>query len=148
MKRALIIGLLLLSAALAIGQVNTVSAKNVRATEKLTLDTASVTRITRTVSNASTHLQLPTAKAVNDALIAVAWQYRAPSWISGNNYFSVPGWTYTDAASIRVLRNGIEYRVGLPGCSDCNVTFDTGTGRYTFVRPLLASELLQVLTRG
>lgn len=68
MKKSLVLLALLCAAFSALAQPAIISAKNLRATQKFTLDTANVTRITRTVNGSSLHSQLPTAKAVWDAI--------------------------------------------------------------------------------
>lgn len=68
MKKSFFLIALLCAALSAISQPAIVTAKTIRATEKFTLDTANVTRIKRVVNVSSVHSQLPTAKAVWDAI--------------------------------------------------------------------------------
>ncbi len=108
-----------------------------------------VTSITHTISAASTNRQMPTAKSVYDFLAgqgAGKWGYRNPTVTIGSPNFTVFGSLSGIALDdIRVLRNGIEYRVGLSGCSNCQVAFNTTTQVFTLARPIAAQETIQIL---
>jgi hypothetical protein len=65
MKNILIFVFLCLSFTLT-AQQEQITAKHVRATQKITLDTVTLTRILKTISNAATHTQGVTGKAVYD----------------------------------------------------------------------------------
>jgi hypothetical protein len=45
---------------------------------------------------------------------------------------------------MRVTRNGSLYRVGLSGCTDCEVIFNTTTEVFTFSRALAAGEIIKL----
>ncbi len=110
-----------------------------------------VSTTAHTITPASTHRQMPTAKAVYDYLSGQgggSWQFKTATFTPGNTYFTIAGYTLTDYARIRVMRNGLEYRVGDWGCgAACGVAFDDNTGRYYFWRALAVGERIDIIVK-
>lgn len=107
------------------------------------------TSTTHVISAASTHRQAPTAKAVYDYMLTQGvgvWGYRNTNITVNSPQFTVFGSLASIPLDfIRVFRNGMEYRVGLDGCSNCQVALNTTTEIFTFSRPVVAGETIQVL---
>lgn len=151
MRKSAVLILLLFVAAVCVAQT-TSDVKDVQVARKkmqIGADTSRYFTSTATViSPASTHRQAPTAKAVYDYVQASAknWAYRNTNTSVGSADFTVfgslTGIAYDD---IRVLRNGMEYRVGAAGCSNCQVALNTTTQTFTLSRPVVAQELIQVV---
>lgn len=152
MRRLLTI-LALLFCAFVISAQTTSDVKDIQVAKKqlrIGVDTSKYfTSTTHVISPASTHRQAPTAKAVYDYVQTVGvgkWGYRNPTVTIGSPNFSVFGSLSGVALDdIRVLRNGIEYRVGLSGCSNCQVALNTTTEIFTLARPVAAQETIQIL---
>lgn len=148
MKKWLSIFCLLASAAVCAAQT-TSDVKDIQVAKKqlrVGQDTSKYfTSTTHVISPASTHRQAPTAKAVYDYVAGFGWGYRNPNVTVGSANFTVFG-TLAGVPydNIRVLRNGVEYRVGTSGCSNCQVAFNTTTEIFTLTRAVVAGEIIQV----
>lgn len=144
---------LLLTAVVCVGQT-TSDVKDIQVAKKqlrIGQDTSKYfTSTSTTITPAATHRQAPTAKAVYDYIQSLGlggkWGYRNTNVTIGSANFTVFGaLTGIDLDDMRVLRNGVEYRVGTAGCSNCQVALNTTTEIFTFTRPIVAGEIIQVL---
>lgn len=107
------------------------------------------TSTTHTITPASTHRQAPTAKAVYDYVQTVGvgnWNYRNTNTTVGSANFTAFGsLTGKTPEQLRVLRNGMQYRVGTAGCTDCQVAYNSTTQIFTLPRIISAGELIQLI---
>jgi hypothetical protein len=132
------------------------------------------TTIATIITNAATHRQGTTAKAVYDFIIAQgyisvtgtpttgqtikwngtnwvpstdagAWQYRTVTTTIGSANFTAFGsLTGISIDNMRVTRNGQLYKVGLSNCSDCQVSYNSTTQIFTLSRAVIAQETIQL----
>lgn len=82
--------LLVLAAGSVSAQTEQITAKQLRATQKLTLDTVTLTRILKTISVAATHNDGVTGKAVYDYVQSVAGSITTTARLSGSGTSGSP----------------------------------------------------------
>jgi hypothetical protein len=76
---------------------------------------------------------------------AGAWQYRTVTTTVGSANFTAFGsLTGISLDNMRVTRNGQLYKVGLSNCSDCQVSYNSGTQTFTLSRAVIAQETIQL----
>jgi hypothetical protein len=77
-----------------------------------------------------------------------AWEYRTVTTTTGSPFVVVSGTIPTNLAHIEVQRNGIVYKTGAPGCTDCNVVYDIVDNEFIFFRSLNSMEVVVVKIRN
>lgn len=175
-KRVIIAFSLLLFAAVGYSQATTTDTKDIQVARKqlrVGIDTALYwTSLINSISDAATHRQGTTAKAVRDwtqqylkvtgtpttgqvikwdgtnwvpSTDAGAWQYRTVTTTVGSANFTAFGsLTGISLDNMRVTRNGQLYKVGLSNCSDCQVSYNSSTQTFTLSRAVIAQETIQL----
>lgn len=72
------------------------------------------------------------------------WSWRTSGYTVGAFDFFISGTVPSDLTKVVVLRNGIQYKVGLPGCGDCGAVYNVSTNTFSVSRSWLSGETLQV----
>jgi hypothetical protein len=72
------------------------------------------------------------------------WTWQTTVYTVGQSVFTVTTPPPSDLKKIRVLRNGLEYRLGTTGCTSCQVALNTTTNQFLFTRPMAGNETVEV----
>ena len=73
-----------------------------------------------------------------------SFEWRTVTYSTGDFTFTVAGSIPVNLADLVVLKNGLEYKVGSPGCGDCGVVYTVSTNTFGLQRAILNGEKIQV----